>query len=339
LEIIYSDAHRAQHGRAELTDGELTPCYEQPVRAERVIAELRQRGAGPIRAPHEDGRAALEAVHAPDYLEFLATAWPRWEARHGDRDALPLNWRAPGMRRDLVPRSIEGQLSHYSFDAGTPITRGTWQASLAAASVAASAQARVSSGAGSVLAVTRPPGHHAGRDFYGGYCYVNTAAVAVMRARAAGAERIAVLDVDYHHGNGTQEIFWDDPRVFTCSLHADPRDTFPFFSGHADETADGTNLNLPLPHGTDWAAYRPALDTALSAVAGFAPDALVVSLGVDTWEGDPISHFRFTTDDYSRLGKAVAAAGMPATIILEGGYGLEAIGANVAAFVAGFDAA
>jgi acetoin utilization deacetylase AcuC-like enzyme len=127
--------------------------------------------------------------------------------------------------------------------------------------------------------------------------------------------------------------------VFTCSLHADPLDTFPFFSGHADETADGTNLNLPLPHGTDWAAYRPALDVALSAVAGFAPDALVVSLGVDTWEGDPISHFRFTTDDYPRLGRAVASLRMPAAIVMEGGYGLEAIGANVAAFVEGFEAA
>ena len=339
MEIIYSDAHTAQHGQAELTDGVFTPCYEQPARANRVMAELNRRGAGPVRAPHEDGRAALEAVHAPDFLEFLATAWMRWETRHGDRDALPLNWRAPGMRRDIIPRSIEGQLSHYSFDAGTPITRGTWKASLAAASVAASAQARVSSGAGPVLAVTRPPGHHAGRDFYGGYCYVNTAAVAVARARAAGAARVAVLDVDYHHGNGTQAIFWEDPGVFTCSLHADPLDTFPFFSGYADETAGGTNLNLPLPLGTDWAAYRPALDVALSAVSGFAPDALVVSLGVDTWEGDPISHFRFTTDDYSRLGTALASLGMPAAIILEGGYGLEAIGANVAEFVEGFEAA
>ncbi len=337
MEIIYSDAHAAQHGRGELTDGLLTPCYEQPVRAHRVVDELRRRGAGPVRAPHEDGLQALEAVHAPDYLAFLASAWERWEQRHGDRDALPLNWRAPGMRRDIVPTSIEGQLSHYSFDAGTPITRGTWTASLAAAAVAASAQARVLDGAGSVLAVSRPPGHHAGRDFYGGYCYVNTAAVAVMRARTAGAGRVAVLDVDYHHGNGTQAIFWDDPGVFTCSLHADPRETFPFFSGHADETAGGTNLNLPLPHGTDWTAYRPALDRALSAIAEFAPEALVVSLGVDTWEGDPISHFRFTTEDYPRLGRAVAGLGMPAAVILEGGYGLEAIGANVAGFVEGFE--
>ncbi len=143
----------------------------------------------------------------------------------------------------------------------------------------------------------------------------------------------------YHHGNGTQAIFWDEPGVFTCSLHADPRETFPFFSGHADETAGGTNLNLPLPHGTDWAAYRPALDRALSAIADFAPEALVVSLGVDTWEGDPISHFRFTTEDYPRLGRAVAGLGMPAAVILEGGYGLEAIGANVAGFVEGLETA
>ncbi len=337
LDIVFSSAHGAQHGEAELTDGIFTPCYEQPSRADRVIGELRRRGTGGVTKPHEDGIRSLETVHEQGYLEFLETAWPRWKAKHGDRDALPLNWRAPGMRRDIVPRSIDGQLSHYSFDAGTPITAGTWEAALAAAAVAASAQALVSAGSRAALAVSRPPGHHAGRDFYGGYCYVNTAAIAVERAREAGARKVAVLDVDYHHGNGTQAVFWQEPAVFTCSLHADPRDTFPFFSGHADETADGTNLNIPLPHGTDWQSYRPGLERALSGIAGFAPDALVVSLGVDTWEGDPISHFRFRTSDYPGLGRAIASARLPTTFVLEGGYGLEAIGANVAGVVEGFE--
>lgn len=339
MDIVFSSAHAAQHGRAELTDGVFTPCYEQPSRADRVIGELQRRGAGPVLDPHEDGRQALARVHDEGYLKFLSTAWSRWEAKYGNRDALPLNWRAPGMRRDIVPRSIDGQLSHYSFDAGTPITAGTWEAALAASAVAASAQALVSAGARAAMAVSRPPGHHAGRDFYGGYCYVNTAAIAVERARLAGARRVAVLDVDYHHGNGTQAVYWEDPTVFTCSLHADPRDTFPFFSGHADETGHGTNLNLPLPHGTDWRAYRAALDQALSAVAGFAPDTLVVSLGVDTWEGDPISHFRFRTSDYPDLGRAIASADLPTTLVLEGGYGLEAIGANVAGVLEGFESA
>jgi acetoin utilization deacetylase AcuC-like enzyme len=190
------------------------------------------------------------------------------------------------------------------------------------------------------FALCRPPGHHAGRDYLGGYCYLNTAAIAAQAARDAGAKRVAILDIDYHHGNGTQDIFWDRGDVFYASIHADPATDYPFFWGHADEVGEGdgqgATLNLPLPQGATLATFRTAQATALDAIARFDPELLILSFGADTWDGDPISDFKLATADYATLARDIAARGWPTVIAMEGGYAVDALGANVASLLAGF---
>jgi acetoin utilization deacetylase AcuC-like enzyme len=186
----------------------------------------------------------------------------------------------------------------------------------------------------------RPPGHHAGADYFGGYCYLNNAAIAAEAALANGRRRVAILDVDYHHGNGTQDIFYGRGDVAFASIHADPATDYPFFWGRPDETGEGegegANLNLPLSRGTTWPQYERALAGAMEWVAGLGPDFLIVSFGADTWGGDPISHFRLETTDYRSIGRRIASAGFPALLLMEGGYAVEALGANVAEFLSGF---
>ena len=192
------------------------------------------------------------------------------------------------------------------------------------------------------FALCRPPGHHCGRDYLGGYSYLSNAAIAAEAAIAAGRRRVAILDVDYHHGNGTQDIFYARGDVLFVSLHADPRTDYPFFWGHKDETGEGegegATLNLPLAQGTDLAAYLPALDQALARIAAFGADLLVISYGADTYAGDPISHFKLKTADYAVIAARIAALKLPSLVVMEGGYAVDALGANVAAFLAGLAA-
>lgn len=340
MDIVFSEGHRLQAGRAELAEGRLVPCYEAPVRAEMVRAALAERRLGVFRAPDPLPEGALESVHDAGYVAFLAGAWDRWSAEGRDWDALPLNWRARGMRFDRIPHSIDGLLSHYSFDAGTPITAGTWTAASGSAAVALTGAGIVAGGARVAFSLCRPPGHHAGTDFYGGYCFLNNAALAVQALRDAGAQRVALLDVDYHHGNGSQEIFRARDDVLFVSLHGDPAFEFPFFLGHADETGEGPGegftLNLPLPAGTAWADYRAALEVGLARIRAFGPDALVVSLGVDTFKADPISRFRLESDDYPEMGGLIADLGRPTLLVMEGGYAVDDLGVNTARFVEGF---
>jgi acetoin utilization deacetylase AcuC-like enzyme len=340
LDTIYTPEHGLQHGRAELTDGRLVPVFERPARLECILGEFERRGFPAPLPPQDRGLEPILAVHESAYVAFLQCAWDEWVAVHGtDGDALPLCWRAPGMREDREPQSIDGRLGHWSFDAGTPITAGTWAAVRAAAQVADSARLRVSAGAPAAFALARPPGHHAGSRFYGGYCFLNGAAIAAQGFCEAGIPRVAVLDVDYHHGNGTQQIFAGRTDVFTVSVHADPSYSYPFFLGHADETEGGTHLNVPLPRGTDWPRYEAALGGALDRIAAHSAGALVISLGVDTWKGDPLCSFALETPDYRRMGHQIGRLGLPSVIVMEGGYALESLGRNVAEFLEGFDEA
>jgi acetoin utilization deacetylase AcuC-like enzyme len=228
----------------------------------------------------------------------------------------------------------------FSYDAGSPLTSGTWQAARMGAFCALTAAAHVLRGERAAFALTRPPGHHAGMDFFGGYCFLNNAAIAAQALRDAGVERVAVLDIDYHHGNGTQAIFYDRADVLFTSLHGDPHTEYPYYLGHADERGadegEGFNRNLPLPRGTGFAEWREALKEALRGIAAFKAGALVVSLGLDTFEGDPIAGFTLATPDYRRIGEDLAAAGLPTVFVFEGGYAAAEVGVNAVNVLEGF---
>jgi acetoin utilization deacetylase AcuC-like enzyme len=337
---VYSDDHRLHRGRAELIDGKLVPSFECPERADTIL-----RAVTPITeiiAPAEFGLEPIRRVHADNFLAFLESAWSMWTAAGRDWDALPLAWPTRGMRQ-IEPDNIDGKLSFFSFDAGTPITAGTWQAATAAANVALTGADHLVHGAGAAFSLCRPPGHHAAADYYGGYCFLNNAAIAAQYLLDNGSARVAILDVDYHHGNGSQSIFYERDDVLFLSIHGDPKQEYPFFLGHADETGAGAgagfNHNFPLPWGTGAKPWLGALDECCSRLADYAADAIVVSLGVDTFAGDPISEFRLQTSDYPAIGEKVAALARPTLFVLEGGYAVDEIGTNVAGVLAGFEGA
>lgn len=338
---VYSADHRLQNARYELIDGKLLPPVENPQRAEKVLEQIKQVGLGGVHPAVDFGLEPILRVHRSDYVQFLQTAWSEWVAVRGEYDALPLNWAVRSMRHDRVPEAIDGKLSYYSFDAGTPITSGTWQAITAAANVALTAQAQIAQGARAAFALCRPPGHHAASDFYGGYCFFNNAAIAAQAFCDAGAERVVILDVDYHHGNGTQAIFYQRPDVFFLSLHGHPKQEYPYFLGYEDEVGEaageGYNQNYPLLWGTDWQGYQAALGDALTQIRRYSPDVVVVSLGVDTFELDPISKFQFKSEDYLQLGRAIGQLKCPTLFVMEGGYALAQIGENVVNVLLGFE--
>ena len=347
---LHNPLHHLHQGRHEMFRGHLVPCHETAQRLDHVLAELQRRALGALRTPALDDAAldaALAQIHSPRYLRFIEHAWDEWVAldpANAEHDALPSVWPAPGMRRDVLPESFAARMGLFSFDAGTPLTAGSWRAARAGAACAIEAARAVSAGAvRGAFALSRPPGHHAGTDFFGGYCFLNNAALAAQALRDGGRGRVAVLDVDYHHGNGTQAIFYERADVLTVSIHGDPRTEYPYFLGHADERGAGAglgfNLNLPLPRGTDFARWRAALRLGLDAIRAFRADALVVALGVDTFEGDPISGFRLRSDDYGQVGRDIAGAALPTAFIFEGGYAVAEVGINTVNVLEAFDAA
>ncbi|HSI57174.1 MAG TPA: histone deacetylase family protein [Ideonella sp.] len=343
MNIVYSDQHHAHRGEFEFFRGELVPCFEKPERADFVLQAVQAAGLGEILPPQPFPLAALERVHAPRYLRFLERAWSMWSALGQTRDALPAVWPIRGFRHDVEPDNFIGQLGLYSFDSGTPFTAGTWSAARLGAEIALTAVARIRGGERAAFALSRPPGHHAGADFLGGYCFINNAAVAAQAFIDGGAQRVALLDVDYHHGNGTQAIFYERADVLFQSIHGDPKTEYPFYLGHADETGAGAGLgfnqNYPLPAGSSNAAWFAALEQACVRIRAHAPQALVISLGVDTFVGDPISKFQLDAPEYRRLGARLAELGLPTLFVLEGGYAVAEIGDNVVQVLSAFDAA
>jgi len=334
MRMFFDDRQRAHAPTQELHNGGFTTYAEMPARVDAILAALDS-----VETPADRGEAAILAVHSPAYVAFLKNAARLWREAGRTGDAIPYAFPIRG-RRPLDLTRIDALIGAHSFDATTPITPDSWAASYGSAQSALAATQAVLDGDRAAFALCRPPGHHAGADYCGGYCHLNTAAIAAQAARDAGVARVAILDIDYHHGNGTQDIFYDRGDVFYASVHADPKTDYPFFWGHADETGAGegrgATLNLPLPHGTTIDAFRTAQTTALDAIAAFDPGLLVVSFGADTWEGDPISHFALTTPDYAVLARDIAARGWPTAIVMEGGYAVDALGHNVDSFLRGF---
>lgn len=331
---IFHDPRQRGHAPArELHNGEWVPFAEVPERVDAIVAVI---GAGEV--PPDRGLDPILAVHDAAYVDFLRSAHDEWGAAGRAGDAI--GYAFPVVRRrPLALDRIDARIGAYSMDASSPIAAGTWEAAYAGAQAALAAADAAARGERAAFALCRPPGHHCGRDYLGGYCFLNNAAIAARAAQAAG-HRVAILDVDYHHGNGTQDLFWEDGDVVFASIHADPRTDYPFFWGHGDErgagAGEGATLNLPLPRGTGWSDYAPVLDRALTAVAAHGATMLVVSYGADTFVGDPISQFRIETRDYTAMGRAIAGTGLPTAIIMEGGYAVDALGANLASFLEGF---
>ncbi|MFN0186804.1 MAG: histone deacetylase family protein [Aquabacterium sp.] len=340
MDAWYTDRHNGHHGHGELIGGQLLSGFELPVRAERVRDAFVAAGLGAVHSPRDLGREPILAVHDADYVAFLETAWKRWRALGRTHPALGMVWHAGMGMPHAVPEHIEGALGYYSMDAGCAIVEGTWDAAYWSAQCAVNAADAVAAGATSAMAICRPPGHHAATALMGGYCYLNNAAIAVQRLLDAGRRRIGVLDIDYHHGNGTQAIFWHRSDVMFTSIHASPHDDYPYLSGHADErgAGDGTgfNLNLPLPAGTQAPAWLAAQEQAIDAIVAAGCDAVVVSLGVDTFERDPISRFALRMQDYREIGARMQRLRLPVLFVFEGGYATDEVGTNAVSVLQGF---
>ncbi len=338
---VYSDDHRLRDARTELYGGALVAPFECPARAELVLARVREVGLGPVAGPQSFGLDPVLRVHDRDYLSFLESCWEEWTAAGFEGEAIPTVWPSRRLWRERVPAFIDGKLGYYAMAAETSISEGTWRAARAAADVALTAQKAVAEGAAAAFALCRPPGHHAAADMFGGYCFLNNAAIAAQAFIDQGASRVAVLDIDFHHGNGTQAIFYPRADVFFVSLHGDPAHAFPHFLGYADETGEGEGegctANYPLPPGTGFDVWGAALEDARRRIAAYGPDILVVSLGVDTFKDDPISFFRLEHDDYARCGEAIAGLRRPTLFVMEGGYAVAEIGVNAVNVLTGFE--
>jgi acetoin utilization deacetylase AcuC-like enzyme len=340
MRVILNPKHAEHAPPGEVEGGAVIPSYESPGRLDAIRAALEAAGGFSFEEPPKPNEECVTAVHHPAYVTYLREASA--EAKRARDPAAKQLWPTvfpfgPNPRATGA-RALRGT---YCFDTYTPILPGTFAAALGGASAAARAADLAAEGAERVVYVlTRPPGHHAEPDRCGGYCYFNNAAVAAQRLSQLG--KVAVLDLDVHHGNGTQHIFYDRPDVFTASVHCDPAALYPFFSGFADETGAGaglgSNLNLPLPQGTGVKEYRAALATALDAVGKFKPAFLVLCFGADTHEADPIGGFKLPTKFFAEMGASVRELNLPTVVVQEGGYNLATLGGCVVEVLKGLAA-
>jgi len=344
MRVFASERQRLHDPEHELESSGFQTPFEHPGRADVIRAALAADARFVIAEPDPAGTGPIEAVHDPGLVRFLETAWDEYQ-----RDVRPVHDVVPdvfalsglraGMGPLVEPSSVGARLGWWCFETTTPLTSGTYEAARSAVDCALAASAAVLTGDRLAYGLCRPPGHHATAALYGGYCFFNNAAVAAAHIVATTGSRVAVLDVDYHHGNGTQQIFYERDDVAFVSLHGDPVRAYPYHTGHADETGAGrgrgSTCNVPLAAGTDDDAYLVALDRALAAVEAASPDVVVVSLGLDTYVGDPMCDLALSTEGFARCGAAVAALGRPLVVLQEGGYADDALGANVAAWLTG----
>jgi acetoin utilization deacetylase AcuC-like enzyme len=338
MQIVYSEAHRRHATDDVQVEGHPLDSKDGPARVDTILDAMQSAQWGPVIEPADHGLGPILAVHDADYVSFLRSAYDESAAYF--KEAGPVfTWTFAVRHAARKPRGFLGLKGYYAFGWGTPILEGTWDAAYWSAQCALTAADLVRDGERVAYALCRPPGHHAAADLYGGYCYLNNAAIAARSLQAKGS-RIAILDVDYHHGNGTQLIFFSDPRVLYCSLHAHPDEEYPYYWGDIDEIGEGpgegTNRNWPLPRGTDDASYLAALDEALAAIRRFEPRYLVLSAGLDTVADDPEGGFCLTVEGLQQVGGRIAALDLPTVIVQEGGYLLDRLGENAIAFLRPF---
>jgi acetoin utilization deacetylase AcuC-like enzyme len=339
MRVVYSEDHRHHFPQAELYFGQFVTPFERPSRVEYILARLKQRKFSHIEPPQEFSIKTVQRVHDAGFLHFLEGAWAEWSKTGHRGEIIPSGF--PARRMQLrEPANIDGRAGYYALATETAITAGTWTAAKSSAAVVQTAQRIVAEGERSAFALCRPPGHHAAWDLYGGYCFLNNAAIAAQMFLDQGAERVAILDVDFHHGNGTQDIFYRRSDVLFLSLHGRPEDAFPYFLGYADESGqgegEGFNVNYPMAPGTTFKVWEQALGNAVERISNYRPDALVVSLGVDTFKDDPISFFKLDSEDFKTYGARIEKAKLPTLFVMEGGYAIEAIGINTVNVLEGF---
>jgi acetoin utilization deacetylase AcuC-like enzyme len=338
MRVFQSPDHGRHSPKAFISRGQVVQSPEKPERGEVLLQALTAAGHDIVRADAY-GMPPIAAVHDAGYLDFLKSGHRQWRALPGASAEVIPNVH-PGRNMARLSDHPVARAGWYQADTACPIGEGTWEGAVAAADCALSATACVLGGAAVAYALCRPPGHHAFADQAGGFCFLNNVAIAAEMA-ASAKRRVAILDVDVHHGNGTQGIFWRRADVLFVSLHADPSAYYPFYAGYADETGDaagaGTTLNIPLPHGTGDDAYLAALDRALTRIRGFGPALLLVSLGLDAAADDPLGVLKLTTAGFRRIAANIAELDLPTVLVQEGGYLSPGLGANAAAFLSGFD--
>ena len=340
MKVFCADERQKIHyPRNFLVSGAQQPNPEVPERVDRLL-QAATAGGHDIVEPGDHGLGPIAAVHTPEYIRFLTHIHERWARIPGASAEVVPNIH-PDRRGVSYPLSAVGQAGYHMADTACPIGPDSWAAIRWSANTAASSAGHVLDGAPAAYALCRPPGHHAFSDLAGGFCYVNNSALAAAILRQSH-ERVAIVDVDLHHGNGTQGIFYRRADVLTLSVHADPIRFYPFFWGHAQERGEGPglgyNLNLPLPRGSADDAFLGALDKGLESVRAFAPGALVVALGLDAFEGDPFGGLAVSTEGFGQIARRLAGLGLPTVIVQEGGYLCDALGDNLTSFLAGFEA-
>lgn len=339
MNVYYSEAHRKHEPPFEVFDGGLrVPYLENPDRMDRILHALRGTDWAEVLEPINFGLGPIYAVHDKDYVDFLASSWTEWLATDSQDKSTLLPSTFALRRYPQKPASLLGRAGYYMMDLSACIVEGTYEAARAAANCALSAAQAVADGEQVAFGLCRPPGHHAGKDYAGGYCFINNASVAANWLSAK--DRVALLDVDYHCGNGTQDIFYERDDVLTISIHADPNFEYPHFAGYAEERGKGQGLgfhhNFPLPAGTDDATYLSTLDGALELIREFKPVYLVVSAGMDIYADDPLGKIKVTTEGIIEIGKRISALDLPTVIVMEGGYNNDALGKNSTGFLGEF---
>lgn len=344
MKIFYSKNHYKHHPDFEIFEGGIKlPVFDSPSRVDSIISALKNTQWAEILMPENLDLKPILEVHDVNYVTYMQSAFNEWMQQGGE---LGLNYQSsvlipasfPPRRSHKIPKSLFGRAGYYTIGTNAPIVAGTYQAAIESAHCAVSAARAVSDGERAAFALCRPPGHHAGKDYCGGYCFFNNAAIA---ARWLSSEyKTAILDIDYHAGNGTQDIFYDSPDVLTISIHADPINHFPSFMGYADETGEkagkGYHRNFPLPAGTNDTDYLNALAEALLIIQAFAPSVLVVSVGMDLHKDDPISDFQITTNGIREIGYYIAALRLPVVLCMEGGYDTHTLGKNIVTLLSAF---
>ena len=342
MDIIYSEDHRKRASKTELYGGELLPPFECPERMDFILEAIEKTSLGTIHSPKDFGRDPITAIHDEGFVTFIETCWQEWVAAGFKGEAIASVWPSRSMPSPRIPSFIDGKMGYYTLASETSISAGTAEAAYTSAQVALTAADAIMKGQAQMMfALCRPPGHHASKDQFGGYCFYNNAAIAAQHMRDQGTAKVAILDVDFHHGNGTQAIFYDRDDVLFLSLHGDPAEAFPYFLGYAEETGlgagEGYNVNYPMPPKTPYSKWSEALDDALGRICAFGADSLIVSFGADTFENDPISFFKLTSADFIDMGRRIATLNLPTLTVMEGGYAVSEVGTNTVNLLLGME--